>query len=705
MLISRFSIKTRIILATGLCLLGVILGLVSFSIHHIRQTSALVNESGTSSLKQSAMLYLDTAARQQATVIQERFLTAEMFTRTLASQVMLLREQAKLRGTPAQVIREDLFKLMRTQTAATPEILGVAIAFEKNALDGSDLSSVDAPGHQGNEAGRFAAYASLKEDFTIAEKDLLDDGDPTKAWYICPIKTRATCVIEPYSYVLSGIPTLMSSIALPLLENGKVIGVISIDLTLESLQKMAQEASSALYDGQAEISFISEKGIVAGRSASKEALGKPLKEVDPAQAQSLQNAQDPGQFQKTSSSNGKLLIAAPFSTVEGAGQWHVLIDVPETTLMAPANALQQTLESFNAEGIIMQLAVGTAVAFAGLLLMWLLASSISKPIHRVAVMLENIANGEGDLTRRLVFERRDEMGELVGWFNRFLDKLQPIIAQVSQAAADTRLTANQASTVASQTSSGMQQQLLEVDQVATAAQEMSATSQEVARNASMAANAARNGDNATQSCKQIMETTTSSIQSLALHMSQAMNDVHRLADNSEKIGSVLDVIRSIAEQTNLLALNAAIEAARAGESGRGFAVVADEVRHLAKRTQDSVSEIHGVIDNLQSGTRGVVTAMQAHHQQADASAHQAQQAVTALQLVNQSIEIITDMNLQIASAAEEQSAVSEEVNRNVSAIRDVTELLAQQAQESASVSQALNDLANQQQQLMSNFKA
>jgi methyl-accepting chemotaxis protein len=399
-----------------------------------------------------------------------------------------------------------------------------------------------------------------------------------------------------------------------------------------------------------------------------------------------------------------LTVAAPFSPVPGAGAWQVIIDAPETTLMAPAHDLQKILEGFNSQGVGTQVSVGSAVALLGLLFMWLLAVSISKPIERVATMLENIANGEGDLTRRLDFQRRDEMGNLVAWFNRFLDKLQPIIAQVSQAAADTRASADQASTVASQTSSGMQQQLLEVEQVATAAQEMSATSQEVARNASLAAEAARNGDSATRSCKAIIETNTGSIQTLARQMNLAMNEVHQLADNSDKIGSVLDVIRSIAEQTNLLALNAAIEAARAGESGRGFAVVADEVRHLARRTQDSVSEIHAVIENLQNGTRGVVEAMQLHHRQADISATQAQEAVAALQRVNQSIEIITDMNLQIASAAEEQSAVCEEVNRNVSAIRDVTESLAQQAQESATVSQSLNQLASQQQRLMGSFR-
>ena len=699
------SIKTSITLAAGSCLFAMVLCLVGFSIHQMRDTSAMVSQSSTDSLSLASMQYLEATGHLQANGIEQRFLSSMMFTRSLATQVVMLRRQARQNGLAPKQLRGDLYRLIRAQVATTPEILGVGLSFEPNALDGADASAINGGDFSGNANGRFAVYVSSMQNFILEEKEMQDDGDPGKEWWNCPKKTRKPCLIEPYSFLLNNVPTLTSSIAIPLLDGGKFIGVVSIDLPLSSLQNIAQKVSTSLFEGQGQLTFFSAAGAVMGRSGDPASLGKSIKDLFPRQAVDMFEAAKAGKTVAIDEAgNANVMLVVPFSPIPNASQWMTVIEVPRATLMASVTALQQVLEQSNRTSIIVQVATGIGVTLAGTLLMGLLAVSVTRPIRRVSAMLENIANGEGDLTQRLSAERHDEMGALVGWFNRFLDKLQPIIAQVSQSVLDTRSTADQASSIATQTSSGMQQQRREVEHVATAAHEMSATSQEVARNASMAATAARNGDVAARSCKGTIETAAQSIQSLANHMSGAMVGVRQLADSSEKIGSVLDVIRNIARQTNLLALNAAIEAARAGETGRGFAVVADEVRHLAQRTQDSVSEIQGVIESLQSGTRDVVAAMQSQHRQADDSAAQALEAVDALANVSQNIEIMTDMNLQIASAAEEQSAVTEEVNRNVSAIRDVTGALVEQADQSARISQSLNALANQQQRLMNNFK-
>ncbi|WP_419183366.1 methyl-accepting chemotaxis protein [Pseudomonas guariconensis] len=250
----------------------------------------------------------------------------------------------------------------------------------------------------------------------------------------------------------------------------------------------------------------------------------------------------------------------------------------------------------------------------------------------------------------------------------------------------------------------MAQQFREIEQLATASQEMSATAFEVATNAARAAEAALGAEKAVSSGLDVAAGASGAMNQLSREMDASKTLIVRLISNSDQIGSVLDVIRSIADQTNLLALNAAIEAARAGEAGRGFAVVADEVRNLARRTQDSVSEIRQVIETLQTGTKDVVATIESNHSTVQKSVTQVANATQALQTISEAVSIINDMNMQIASAAEEQSAVSEEINRNVTAIKNVTEALTEQADTAAKVGDGLHKTASLQHELMSQFK-
>ena len=543
----------------------------------------------------------------------------------------------------------------------------------------------------------------------LPESDMSDtstgpSGQANNAWFTCPRTTLKPCIIEPYFYEIDGQNVLLTSIVFPLTVNGKVIASLSVDINLNSLQALSLQASQKLYNGETRVGIISSAGILAGFSADAGKLAQRLDQVDAKDGAELTRLMSSGDQAQSIRSEQRLKVLTPFLPIPGSKPWGVLLDVPEKVLVGPAQALQAELDERNKAGALVELAWGSLAAIIGLLLVWLLARSVTRPILGVAHMLEDIASGEGDLTRRLAYDKKDELGQLASWFNRFLDKLQPTIAEVKRSVQDARSTADQSAAIATQTSAGMEQQYRQVDQAATASHEMSATAQDVARSAAQAAQAARDADQATRQGLTIIDRTTTSIDHLAADMSVAMTQVEGLAANSEKIGSVLEVIRAIAEQTNLLALNAAIEAARAGEAGRGFAVVADEVRNLARRTQESVEETRQVIEQLQVGTQEVVNSMSNSHRQAQGSVEQVEQAVTALQQIGDAVTVITDMNLQIASAAEEQSAVAEEINSNVATIRDVTESLSEQANESARVSQSLNALANQQQKLMDQFR-
>lgn len=705
MFLSRLSIKSRIIFIASGCMLALVAVLVFLSIKRIDRVSQVVSDFGSQTLKLQSLQYMQKVGEDESKVISQRFMVTAAFGETLARQIMFARGQALRQSTSPAVLRDDITKILAEQVSANPHVLGVGLAFEPNALDGQDRDFTNALVNGGNEKGRFAPYVSTKvKSYAIPEKEVVDDGSPGTYWYNCVIKNRRTCVTNPYSYTnAEGVENLMSTVSVPLLEGERVRGVICIDLSLKSLQELAGQASEKIYNGAAQVSFLSADGVLAASSEDESKLGAQLLQVDKqfgARIVEFLKKKETGLVQ----GEQEITVVSPFSPIPGAPSWAVVIKVSESVLLNSSKQLLEKLSAANLSAAIFQLAVGAVTVLIGLFLIFIMALSITRPILRVAKLFEEIASGDGDLTKRLKYDGDDEIKKLVDWFNRFLDKLQPIIFEICRSVDDTRRTADQASCIATESSVSMQQQYREVEQVATAAHELSATSQEVARSASLAAEAARSVEEAANAGMATIEQTTASINRLATTIHGAVQEVEQLAGNSAEIGKVLDVIRSIAEQTNLLALNAAIEAARVGESGRGFAVVADEVRHLAKRTQDSVSEIQGVIETLQSGTRSIVHTMRLSHTQAGGSVLEVGHAVQALEKINQGIADISDLNLQIASAAEEQSAVTEEVNQNVSSIRDVTEVLARQSSESAEISGALNKLANQQQKLMAAFR-
>ncbi|HFK2025339.1 TPA: methyl-accepting chemotaxis protein [Pseudomonas aeruginosa] len=714
MFLRRLSIQWKITLLAGLCLLGVVALLVGLSVYRMQHSSVLVKSASTQMLDESARLRLEARGELQALRIQRYFMDAFQYGKGFSRQILFLRDQAQKRFLDAYDLREDLTRQVRTALAANPEVLGLYVVFEPNALDGKDELFVDQPALGSNDKGRFSLYWAQAtpgqlESESMIESELADtssgpSGAAYNAWYTCPKESGQPCVLDPYFDKVGERQLLMTSIAFPLELDGKVIGVMGLDINLSNLQALSEQGNRELYDGVGQVGILSPAGLFAGNSRDAGLLGKNLAKADPQHAGELLQLLAAGKS-RLFNENDDLKVLQPLQPIPGAKPWGVLLEVPKSALLGPALALERQLDDMRREGTWVELGLGLGAAVLGLLVLWLSARGVTRPILGVAHMLRDIASGEGDLTQRLPHTGRDELGELAGWFNRFLDKLQPIIRDVKVSVRDARSTADQSAAISSQTSAGMQQQFREIDQVATASHEMTATAQDVARSAAQAADAARGADQATRDGLALIDRTTQSIDSLAANLTSAMDQVEQLASSSEEIGSVLEVIRAIAEQTNLLALNAAIEAARAGDAGRGFAVVADEVRNLARRTQDSVEQIRGVIEGLQQGTRDVVDAMHGSHRQAQGSVEQVDEAVAALQRIGEAVTVINDMNLQIASAAEEQSSVAEEINRNVAAIRDVTESLSSQAEESAQVSQSLNRLANHQQGLMEQFKA
>ncbi len=350
--------------------------------------------------------------------------------------------------------------------------------------------------------------------------------------------------------------------------------------------------------------------------------------------------------------------------------------------------------------------IALTVVIAVVLIVAYLFSGLYLAVRRSIQQIGDAAGllAEGDLTRRLDMDARDEMQEIATHFNHMVDKFGAVIQQISGATGQLAAASEEVSSVAKDSASNIQRQQQETDSVATAINEMSATVHEVANNASSAANAASQADEEAKEGKTVVESAADAIGQLAQEVENAAGVIQALENDSEAIGTVLDVIKNIAEQTNLLALNAAIEAARAGEHGRGFAVVADEVRTLASRTQESTAEIEEMIAKLQGGARNAVKVMQQSREQAHEGVDQAQSAANALQAITHAVGTITEMNTQIASAAEEQSAVTEEINRNVASITDVSVQTSAGAEQTTDSANELARLAAELQDLVGQFK-
>ncbi|MBO9548401.1 methyl-accepting chemotaxis protein [Pseudomonas sp.] len=339
---------------------------------------------------------------------------------------------------------------------------------------------------------------------------------------------------------------------------------------------------------------------------------------------------------------------------------------------------------------------------AGVIAAVVITRQITRPLRDTLQAVERIAGG--DLTHDLRVTRRDEIGVLQQGIARMGTTLRELISGIRDGVTQIASAAEELSAVTEQTSAGANSQKVETDQVATAMHEMAATVQEVARNAEQASHAATGADDEARAGDRVVGEAISQIERLAEEVHRSTEAMNLLQQESQKIGSVMDVIKSVAEQTNLLALNAAIEAARAGEAGRGFAVVADEVRGLAQRTQKSTEEIEELVASLQHGTQQVANAMQGSRTLTDSSVELARKAGASLENITGTVSSIQSMNQQIAAAAEQQSAVAEEISRSILNVRDVSEQTAAASDETAASSVELARLGGHLQMLVSQFR-
>ncbi|MBT0662896.1 methyl-accepting chemotaxis protein [Geobacter pelophilus] len=369
--------------------------------------------------------------------------------------------------------------------------------------------------------------------------------------------------------------------------------------------------------------------------------------------------------------------------------------------------MQENLKSAEAaaKGVKSVLAGMVVIAFlVSVIQVFLIIRSIRKPLGEIQFMVNDIAQGEGDLTKRLAYTGRDELGVICSGFNQFMERLHEIISKVANNTSLVASASTQLMSTADQIATGAEEVASQAGTVATAAEQMSATSGDIAQNCQMAAEGGLKASATASSGSEVVEKTVQVMSRIAERVTDTARSVESLGSRSDQIGAIIGTIQDIADQTNLLALNAAIEAARAGEQGRGFAVVADEVRALAERTTKATREIGEMIKAIQQETKGAVAAMEEGVIEVENGTAEAAKSGHALQEILEQINSVTMQVNQVATAAEEQTATTSEISNNIHQITQVVQETAKGAQESASAAGQLARTAEELQRLVGQFK-
>ncbi len=711
------SIQFSVAAMAGASILAVVAALVLYAVHASQRSEELVAQRTQALLEQAIEQRLVAMAKAQVLQIQRELETPLQITADLARLNAQLGLQ-DANGSPLlSISREELSALVRATTEQNPKLLGTYIGWEANAFDASDDLYAGETGNGYDGSGRFLPWwyrnadGSLGVDAlgTMESETLLPTGVREGEYYLCAKERKRSCVIDPAPYEVGGKTTMLASFTTPILVNGQFMGIAGADLAVDFIQDLLRQADQQLYEGAGEMILIANNQRLVASTRASDKLGNPASDLlDSNELENLRNLQ-PGSIKydidhQANPADSHIELLLSFTIGDTASQWTLLLQMPLATVMAELDTLRNALDEQQRSDALNMTLVGLLIAAGGLLALCLTDYGIAKPLREMVAMLDDIAQGEGDLTRRLDVDRVDELGAIAKGFNTFLSKLQSMISQVVGSVQKVSDASEHTADIAIRTNQGVQKQLAEIELVATAVHEMTATAQDVARNATHAAEAANHADSAANQGREIVHSTSRAISTLAEEIGRAVGVVQNLAKDSENINAILVAIRGIAEQTNLLALNAAIEAARAGEQGRGFAVVADEVRNLAQKTQQATEEIQSMIQQLQHGTREVVRVMQDSQEKTDDSVRHANEAAEALVSITQAVSVINDMNTQIASAAEQQSAVAEDINRNVTNIGNVAHEVAGGADEASAASAELTKLAEQQRRLINQFR-
>ncbi|MGL6531604.1 methyl-accepting chemotaxis protein [Aeromonas hydrophila] len=607
---------------------------------------------------------------------------------------------AQLEGSMAQpdrlLSRPQVETLLHSRLQQAGGISSIYAQFEPDGYDSQDASWQAGASHSVVGKGSLEIYFTRDQGGQISQQpvdaatsaakydtSVNEFGIRNSEWYLCGRDTLRPCLMEPYLYEISpGNKMLMTSLTVPVLKAGKFAGITGVDMNLPIFQQLAENLGKSLYDNQAEVTLVSKMGLIVGSNRHADKLGRPLTEAG--------LTAPTGQEQDTETD---FILQQPVRIDAADTQWWLMLKVPKALALSQANTISNQLGDLlqaTQQQQLIAIVVITLLALA--LLIWFI-QTITAPLSLISRHVSHLSSNEGDLTQQMRIDTHQELIELGGHLNAFLGKLRGMVQGSKQIGQQVHQQAQGMKQTADTMRSSLDEQSLELESVVSAMHQMSTTAVSVAGYAEQAAQESETATHHISTAQQTLSRARTEIHTLVEDMHLADKAVAQVAQRSTNISRILDVIRAIAEQTNLLALNAAIEAARAGDMGRGFAVVADEVRALANKTRESTDEIGQLIGSLQTEVNSSQQLMSTGITRSASTVEGTEQAFEALNQVVTQIQQIHDHISQVATAAEQQSAVSDTINQNLMRIGDAATTLGQEANASHHLSEQLEQAA------------
>ncbi|MEV3804084.1 methyl-accepting chemotaxis protein [Aeromonas veronii] len=647
------------------------------------QTSDALEEEVSRSLQYQAERY----AIQIASLMQNSY----QIPLTVTAQI-----EAGMTKPELRLSRPQVESLLGSSLQQASGISSIYAQFEPDGYDGEDGNWLGGASHSVAGKGSLEVYFTKDQGGAVAQQavdaaaseakfdtSLNEFGIRNSEWYLCGRDTRQPCLMEPYLYEISpGNKMLMTSLTVPVLRDGKFVGLAGVDMNLPIFQQLAENLGKSLYDNKADVTLVSKMGLIVGSNRYADKLGRPLKEV----GLTLPDGQPV-------SSDSDFILHQPIRVEAANTQWWLMIKVPKALALGKAHAISNELGALLVDGQRQQIiAMGGITLLVLGLLVWFI-QTITAPLSLISRHVGHLSSNEGDLTQQMEIDTHQELIDLGSQLNAFLGKLRGMVQMSKGIGQQVYQQAREMKHTADTMRSSLDEQNLELESVVSAMHQMSTTAVSVAGYAEQAAQESEAATHHINTAQQTLSNARNEIHTLVGDMHEADKAVALVAQRSTNISRILDVIRAIAEQTNLLALNAAIEAARAGDMGRGFAVVADEVRALATKTRESTDEIGQLIGSLQTEVSSSQRLMNTGIERSTTTVQGTEQAFEALNRVVAQIQQIHDHISQVATAAEQQSAVSDDINKNLMRIGDTANVIGQEASSSHQLSEALEQAA------------